>query len=493
MLSKAFAITSILLSLRSSLVQVNAQLTGTVGPTNVLSTKTVTCSVLDYGGEVGSSDIGPAILDAFNECVLKNDGAVLYLPEGDYDMQTWVTLNKGSNWAFRMDGFITRTATTGGHMIIIENADDFEMYSSTSAGGFQGNGYECRNAGPRFLRIVTSTNWSLHDLIFVDSPEFHVIIQEGSNGEIYNLAIRGADIGGSDGIDISGDNHWVHDVEVTNRDECVTIKSPASNMLIEQVWCNQSGGCAFGSLGADTAISNIYYKNIYTNGGNQAMMFKSNGGNGTVDNVLLENFSSTGTAYGLDVNQYWSSMTAVDGDGVKLTNIEFKNWNGDVVNGVNRPPVQFICADGAPCVNMTLTDVNMWSETDKAIYKCESAYGTGACLQEVDSSITSYAASTSSYSQPTGYTSVVTMDGDLTAGFTSTASIPVPTIPSTFYPGLAQITPLAKNLASASAAVSVTASGQVVNAGCAQPESTPFAKSQEWRGHFRRGFESRAL
>lgn len=202
------------------------------------------------------------------------------------------------------------------------------------------------------------------------------------------------------------------------------------------------------------------------------MMFKSNGGNGTVDNVLLENFSrllpsvlwfstrlltslqncctgSTGTAYGLDVNQYWSSMTAVDGDGVKLTNIEFKNWNGDVVNGVNRPPVQFICADGAPCVNststvplplapllpmhmylsiVTLTDVNMWSETDKAIYKCESAYGTGACLQEVDSSVTSYAASTSSYSQPTGYTSVVTMDGDLTAGFTSTASIPVPSV-----------------------------------------------------------------
>ena len=27
----------------------------------------------------------------------------------------------------------------------------------------------------------------------------------------------GANIGGSDGIDISGSNHWVHDVEVTNR------------------------------------------------------------------------------------------------------------------------------------------------------------------------------------------------------------------------------------------------------------------------------------
>lgn len=47
-------------------------------------------------------------------------------------------------------------------MIIIENADDFEMYSSTSAGGFQGNGYECRNAGsvissPHFLFLTQSS------------------------------------------------------------------------------------------------------------------------------------------------------------------------------------------------------------------------------------------------------------------------------------------------------------------------------------------------
>jgi hypothetical protein len=38
------------------------------------------------------------------------------------------------------------------------------------------------------------------------------------------------------------------------------------------VWCNQSGGSAIGSLGADTAISNVIYRNVYTNGGNQIMM-----------------------------------------------------------------------------------------------------------------------------------------------------------------------------------------------------------------------------
>jgi hypothetical protein len=38
------------------------------------------------------------------------------------------------------------------------------------------------------------------------------------------MIIRGASEGGLDGIDIWGSNVHVHDVEVTNRDECVTVK-----------------------------------------------------------------------------------------------------------------------------------------------------------------------------------------------------------------------------------------------------------------------------
>jgi rhamnogalacturonan hydrolase len=79
-----------------------------------------------------------------------------------------------------------------------------------------------------------------------------MIMDNSSNGEIYNLIIRGGNEGGLDGIDIWGSNIHVHDVEVSNKDECVTVKSPASNMLIENINCNWSGGCAMGSLGANT-------------------------------------------------------------------------------------------------------------------------------------------------------------------------------------------------------------------------------------------------
>jgi len=358
-------------------------------------------------------------------------------------MQTWQTLNGASHWAFQMDGVITRTGNVTGHMFVIQNANDFEMFSANSAGAIQGRGYLNRNAGPRLLRVVTSTSFSVHDLIFVDSPEFHIVVQEGSNGELYNLAIRGGNLGGSDGIDVSGTNHWVHDVEVTNRDECVTIKSPASNILVERIWCNQSGGSAIGSLATGTAIQNILYRNVYTNGGNQIFMIKSWGGDGYVRNVQFQNFLSRGTAYGLDINQYWSSQTEAPGAGVQLSNITFSNWDGYVNDGVQRSPIQILCADGAPCQHITLNNVNLWSATNKATNKCQSAYGTGACLKSSGSS--SYAAATTTISQPPGYTAPPSLPGDLADGFPTNSPIPIPTIPTTYYPGLPQISPLAKN------------------------------------------------
>ncbi|KAI0745323.1 rhamnogalacturonase [Earliella scabrosa] len=423
----------------------SAQLSGRVGPTTPLSQKGTICNVLNYGGSIGSSDIGPAITNAFNNCVVKTPGSTLYVPAGNYQMKTWVDLKHGTKWAFRLDGFITRASTTGGNMIAIENADDFEFYSANSAGGIQGAGYQCRNAGPRLIRIVNSQNWSLHDLVLVDSPEFHIVIQSGHNGEVYNMAIRGGNIGGSDGVDVWGTNHWIHDIEVTNRDECVTVKSPANHILVERIWCNQSGGSAIGSLSDGTAIENVLYRNVYTNGGNQALMIKSNKGSGYVRNVRFENFIARGTAYGLNIDQFWSSQSPGQGAGVQLQNITFANWNGNVADGVKRPPVQLLCADGAPCFDINLSNVNMWSQTDKAIVKCENAYGSGVSCIRSGSSHTAYSVVTQSVTRPPGYSTPTTMAGDLASGFATNAAIPTPTIPTSFFPGLPQISPLAKN------------------------------------------------
>lgn len=235
---------------------------------------------------------------------------------------------------------------------------------------------------------------------------------------------------------------------VTNKDECVTVKSPAHNIFISNIYCNWSGGCAMGSLGAGVDVSDIHYQNVYTVNSNQMMMIKSNGGSGSVTDVLFENFIGHSNAYSLDIDQYWSSMSAVAGDGVALNNITFKNWKGTEANGAERGPIKIMCADGAPCEDVTLDDFAMWTETgSKQWYSCRSAFGSGsgpvgnACLKQGMTS--SYAASTKTVSAaPSGY-QAATMAGDLKTAFGFTVSIPTPTWPASFFPGVTPVSKLA--------------------------------------------------
>lgn len=320
----------------------------------------------------------------------------------------------------------------------------------------------------------------MHDIKLVDSPSFHFSIDTCRNGEVYNMLIRGGDHGGLDGIDVWSDNIYIHDVSwhthsppplsffdhcpssacvgssanaiyqimVTNKDECVTVKSPAHNILVENIHCNWSGGSALGSLGAGVDVSAIHYRNIYTASSNQMMMIKSNGGSGLAADLLFENFIGHGNAYSLNIDQYWASMSAVEGDGVALNNVTFKNWKGTAANGAQRGPIKIMCADGAPCEDVVLDDFSMWTESgSKQFYSCRSAYGSGtgpvgaACLKSGSGG--SYAASTMTVSAaPSGYTAA-TMDGDLKSAFGFTVSIPTPTWPSSFYPGVTPVSRLA--------------------------------------------------
>jgi rhamnogalacturonan hydrolase len=137
-----------------------------------------------------------------------------------------------------------------------------------------------------------------------------------SNGEVYNMIIRGSNEGGLDGIDVWGTNNWIHDIEVTNKDECIIVKSPTSYILIKSIYCNCSGGCATGSLGVDTDIHDIEYNHIYTQESNQMLMIKSNAGSGSVYSCSFNNFMGHSNAYMLDIDGYWSSETTAAGDGV---------------------------------------------------------------------------------------------------------------------------------------------------------------------------------
>lgn len=430
-----------------------AQLSGKVGPTTSTAAKAAVkvCNIMDYGGVAdASTDNGAAILAAWNAC---KTGGQVYIPSGDYGLSTWLTLSGGKGVSINLEGTIYRVGTDGGNMIFIRDSSDLEVYSATSDGAIQGYGYEFHQNntyGPRILRFYRCTDFSVHDIALVDSPAFHVSLDTCTNGELYNMIIRGANRGGLDGIDVWGTNMWIHDIEVTNKDECVTVKNPSDSILVEQIHCNWSGGSAMGSLGLDTNISNIEYNNVYTHHANQMYMLKSNGGNGTVQNVALNNFIGHSNAYTLDFDTAWSSMKVIEGDGIQYSNISFGGWKGTCSNGVQRGPIKVLCPEKVPCTDIAVDDFHVWTESgDKVLHACYNAYGDGACLNS-GSATTAYT-TTQTITTETAY-SYSTMAGELTAGLGLTVSIAIPTIPASFFPGMQPISPLASAAGTASAA-----------------------------------------
>ncbi|GAB7357641.1 hypothetical protein MBLNU459_g0138t1 [Dothideomycetes sp. NU459] len=451
-----------------------------IGASTSLSAKSTVCNVLDYGGVADdSTDIGPAISKAFTSCV-KGNAATLYIPEGSYSMATGVVLSGASGWAFQLDGLITLTSDGdfNGNAIVIESGSDIEFFSSNNLGAINGQGYIMRkddtSQNARLVRFMSVSNLAIHNIILIDSPYFHLVLNDVSNLDLYYITIRGADIGATDGIDLEcTDNCYLHEFEVTNRDECVSVKSPSNNVLIEEAYCNHSGGMSIGSLTADitdssdaSAVSNITMRNIYAYECTNMLMIKTYpGGNdaeGYVKDSLFENFIGWSTTYALDIDQYWQSKTTPNTGAVALSGLTFSNWTGSLANGIQRGAVVIRGSDIVPLQDITLEDFDMWSlYSDKVVNQCKNVYGTGMCIQAA-SGTAAYTTSVTSTVSPTGWTSPAAPTWAVT-GYGTTIPIPIYT-PAVFWPTASSGAEAAAVVATTTAKPSATSSSVTVAA-----------------------------
>ncbi|KEP50118.1 putative endo-rhamnogalacturonase [Rhizoctonia solani 123E] len=428
-----------------------AQHVGHVGPTVPATSKMYECNVLNYGAKTdNATDIGPAIKSAFTNCIVKNPNSRLIVPAGNYLLSTTVLLNGASNWAFQLDGLITVDysayvkGTVAGNALVFQRMNEFELYSSNGKGAIQGQGYlyrlrpnqDGRSGWPRLLRVHISSNFSVHDIKLVDAPSFHMVVGEAVNAEIYRITIRGGNQGGLDGVDISGTNYHVHHVEVTNRDECVCVKSPSKQATIENIRCNQSGGSTIGSLKDGSVIENILFQNIENYQVTNAFMLKTYPGGaspGYVKNVVLRNFTNIDVTYNAYITQYWQNSYATGASNVQLSNITFSDWRGSVNHGGNRGAVVVVGSETNPPVNVNVKNFSFWTiNGNKVIDRCDSTYGGGSCIKALSSQAT-----------PTQYAAVSATATAAPAGWVQPSAhwgipaydlykpIPVPT--STFY------------------------------------------------------------
>jgi len=347
------------------------------------------CNVLDYGAKSdNTTDIGPAILNAYKNCIQTSPGSTLLVPAGNFLLNSIVPLG-GSGYTFQLDGTITLAFNTklGGYMMDWQHCSNIVL---TGKGKINGQGNLWRPNGdlskypsrPRLVRFINCNDCKISGIQLNNAPMFHLVVN-GNNNEIHNVVVTADIIGETDAFDISGNNNYIHDVEVTNGDECVTVKTPTNGFLAENIVCHYTAGCNMGSFGnapTDAAVSNVWYRNVTmynSEAGAQIKTYPNN--NGYVKNVTYENFKLVAVDYPMSVNLFWCPHTNCPGatGSLTITDVTFRNFQG-TENGNSRPNVLLDCISGHTCKNIVFDNVNVPASNGAATHDTiTNACGTG--------------------------------------------------------------------------------------------------------------------
>jgi rhamnogalacturonan hydrolase len=348
-----------------------------------------TCNVLEYGGKAdNNTDLGPAVLSAYNNCVKGSNGNVLLVPSGLFLLNSNIAL-EGSSYTFQIDGTITIAFNTALSGTMIQWSDCSGI-TLTGSGKILGQGSFWRPNNdlskypnrPRLLRFQNCNNCKISGVTLVNSPMFHLTVI-GNNNEVHNVMVDADIIGETDAFDMSGNNNYVHDVEVTNGDECVTVKTPTDGFVAENIICHYTAGCNIGSFGngnTQAAVQNVFYKNVTMYNSDAGAQIKTYPNNlGFVKNVTYDNFVLSSVAYPIAINVYWcgGSNNCPSATGtLAISNINFNNFKGTQATN-SRPAVLLNCLPKYECKDIDFSSVSITANNGATHDSITNACGSG--------------------------------------------------------------------------------------------------------------------
>lgn len=376
-----------------------------------------------------------AMNDAYNDdiVILRENETMYYVPNtyNDYIEPIIYDLH---NVVLQIDGhFILHNDTSLWKMVDNEtyyNAIDIRDSNNitiTGNGTINGQGYmwwkkfltnQVVRQRPTMLYIENTVDVLIKNINLIDSPRFNIFCRLVMNMEIkfINIFVNAnntLDIFpyNTDGIDFSGKNIYIHNINILNYDDSVAVKPTddnnntihkmeincTENALIENITIYRGVGLSIGSVPSkkQNCVRNITFRNVYAYQPLKLIYIKTGGTDGAnsteaiIDKITYENM----TAYNpLMWAIYIGSQQQEEPDGtgagffpippanpyVTITNILLKDIyvkNSNYYSGL------LMCNMTNPCKNISFVNVTVESRNlfhnDK--YKCNNVgtiYGT---------------------------------------------------------------------------------------------------------------------
>eukprot|EP00727_Mastigamoeba_balamuthi_P005224 m51a1_g1470 putative polygalacturonase at1g48100-like (484) ;mRNA; f:247845-249364 len=304
----------------------------------------------------GTTDDSAAIQKALDAAKAAGGGVVL-IPAGKAFLFKGIAIN-GSNTELNIMGTLRISNDYANWPASVKEAISINAKSNvavTGSGTIDGQGAvwwaNLRNSfRPKTMYPHGTDTVIVSGITVRDCPD-HCLEMYSSNTEIFGITMRAPPSTGiakpshnTDGIDIHGDNFWVHDSDISVGDDNVAIHS--SKVRVEDNVFGDGHGASIGSLCAEQ-ISDIVVQRVnFTNTTCGARIKTVPNCNGSLSNVRFQNLVLHNVQKTIEMNMFYSQSTAKTTGGIfKISDISYINIRSTNPQAAG----DFLCDSKSPC------------------------------------------------------------------------------------------------------------------------------------------------
>ncbi|KAF6152761.1 hypothetical protein GIB67_004590 [Kingdonia uniflora] len=238
------------------------------------------------------------------------------------------------------------------------------------------------NVLPVNIRFDYITNGHVSYVSSINSKMFHINILGCNDITLDHVTVTApGESPNTDGIHL-GDSTKVTITNciIATGDDCVSIGSGSSHVIVDKVTCGPGHGISIGSLGrypdekdvTDITVTRIILKG--TTNGVRIKTWQESPKETKVTNVIFKDITMQDVQFPLNIDQEYcpyASCGTKSPSKVKITNVQFNNIRG---TSASKDAVKIVCSKGMPCEGVKLGDINLTYNGAQPTSICRSAH-----------------------------------------------------------------------------------------------------------------------
>ncbi|KAF8400647.1 hypothetical protein HHK36_013946 [Tetracentron sinense] len=241
----------------------------------------------------------------------------------------------------------------------------------------------CKTNEGSMLNIFRCSDVFLRNLNFMDSPQFHIKIENSERVHVDNLDIKSPETSpNTDGIHIQESQYvYVQASVIGTGDDCISIGDRSLDVNISNIVCGPGHGVSIGSLGKggmDVSVERITVKYVkYVGTTNGARIKTWQGGTGHASQITFEQLDFSNVKNPIIIDQYYCDQDKacknVTG-GVKISDVTYRAARG---TSSTATAIDLQCDETVECTNIIVDDVMITTvdQGEQAEAYCSNAHG----------------------------------------------------------------------------------------------------------------------